>query len=91
MPSNVKLAGYFSIGDMILFGKYKNKKGIITALSLDDKGNPIVEIEPVPKGRKQPVVMHLFNIWHAKPVEITTERVAARYRADPKPEYGASR
>lgn len=59
--------GYFSVGDPILFGKYKNKKGIIVRLFKDEKGNPAVEIEPVPKGRKKNRILTLFKIWHADP------------------------
>lgn len=63
----LKNAGYFSPGDLVLFGKYKNKKAIIRSISVDDRGVPVVEIEPVPKGRKQNKVLGLFNIWHADP------------------------
>lgn len=58
-------AGYFNVGDKILFGKYKNKVGIIVAFGQDKWGNPTVEIEPVPKGRKQNKVFGLFKIWRA--------------------------
>lgn len=60
-------SGYFNVGDPILYGKYKNKKGVIVRLFKDEKGNPAVEIEPVPKGRKQNKVITLFKIWHADP------------------------
>jgi len=63
----LKTAGYFDVGQMVLFGKYKNKKAIIKAISVDDRGVPVVELEPVPKGRKQNKVLGLFNIWHADP------------------------
>ena len=46
-------AGMFSKGDHVLFGKYKNKKGKIVDVYLDDKGHPTIEIEPIPKGRKK--------------------------------------
>lgn len=62
-------AGYFNPGDPILFGKYKNKKGIIKRLFKDEKGNPAVEIEPVPKGRKKNKVLTLFKIWHEDPAK----------------------
>ena len=73
-------AGYFNVGDKILYGKWKNHHGRIVALALDAKGNPTVEIEPIPKGRKQNKIFGLFRIWHAKPVEKLAERVATRYR-----------
>ena len=58
-------AGYFSIGDPVLYGKWKNMRGIIKAFGVDEKGNPTITIEPVPKGRKQDLVMGLFRIWKA--------------------------
>lgn len=60
-------AAYFGVGDQILYGKYKNKKGIIVGFGKDEKGNPTVEIEPYPKGRKQNKTMTVFKIWHADP------------------------
>ena len=75
----MKTASYFNVGDMILYGRWKNKAGKIIALSVDAKGNPIVEIEPVPKGRKKNVVMQLFKIWHVKPIEQMAIKVAKRY------------
>lgn len=56
---------YFNIGDEILYGKWKNARGVIVAAYLDEKGHPVVEIEPVPKGRKQNKVVQLYRIWHA--------------------------
>lgn len=62
-----RAAAYFGVGDHILYGKYKNKKGKIVGFGKDEKGNPTVEIEPVPKGRKQNKTMTVFKIWHADP------------------------
>ncbi len=62
-------SGYFGVGDFVLFGKYKNKKGIVLRLFKDDRGIPCIEIEPVPKGRKQNKIMGLFNLWHADPLK----------------------
>lgn len=59
--------GYFSVGDHVLMGRWKNKKGIIRRLFKDEHGNPAVEIEPVPKGRKKNKVLTLFKIWHEDP------------------------
>lgn len=56
----------FNIGDLIYFGKYKNKKGKIVGFSQDKYGNPLVEIEPIPKGKKQNKVFGLFRIWKAE-------------------------
>lgn len=87
----MKRASYFDVGEIILYGKYKNKKGIIKSFGDDGKGNPTVEIEPIPKGRKQNKTIGLFKIWKQKtPKEaamsdklvtrfIAQQRVASRY------------
>jgi hypothetical protein len=49
-----KEGAYLSVGDFVLYGKYKNKKGRIKAFKTNAKGDPVVVVEPVPKGRKQP-------------------------------------
>ena len=46
-------------------GKFKNSKGTIVGFGEDKWGNPTVEVEPVPKGRKKNRVIGLFRIWHA--------------------------
>lgn len=88
-----KKAAYFEVGDVILWGKYKNKKGRIVSFEMDEKGQPVVEIEPVPKGQKKNKKMTLFKIRKA-PAEgktaasvaqrfqgrTTSSRVAARYK-----------
>ena len=58
-------APYFKIGDVVLMGKYKNKKGVIVGFGKDKWGNPTVEIEPTPKGRKQNRIVGLYRIWRA--------------------------
>ncbi len=85
-----KVGAFFNVGDLILYGKYKNKKGRIVQFSTNDKGQPIVEIEPIPKGRKKNKVMGLFKIWNVAVIEQTqkvkeahmnlvAQRVADRY------------
>lgn len=66
---------YFKVGDLILYGKYKNKKGRIVGMGADPKGNPTIEIEPIPKGRKKNKVMGLYKIWK----DPLAERVASLY------------
>ena len=56
---------YFKIGDVVLMGKYKNKRGVIVGFGQDRWGNPTVEIEPIPKGRKQNKTVGLYKIWRA--------------------------
>lgn len=56
-------AAYFNVGDVILYGKWKNHVGRITAFGADQYGNPTVTIEPIPLGRKKPKTFGLFKIW----------------------------
>lgn len=58
-------AAYFGVGDIVLMGKYKNKRGQIVAFGRDKWGNPTVEVAPIPQGRKQTKVFGLFKIWRA--------------------------
>jgi len=52
---------YFKEGDPVLFGKWKNKKGVVLDVYEDeDTGEPIILIQPT-KGRK-PISMPLFRI-----------------------------
>jgi len=54
-------------GDPVLYGKYKNKRGLIKEFKKDEKsGDPIVVIEPNPKGRKQDKELKLFKIRYDK-------------------------
>ena len=46
-------------------GKFKNTKGKIVGLNYDKWGNPMLEIEPIPKGRKKNREIGLFRIWRA--------------------------
>ena len=56
---------YFKLGDVVLMGKYKNKRGTVVGFGQDKWGNPTVEIEPTPKGRKQNKTLGLYKIWRA--------------------------
>jgi hypothetical protein len=74
-----------NVGDPILYGKYKNKKGIVKGFKTGPKGDPIVVIEQVPNptGRKQPKELKLFKIRYdaarAKEMKKTANRVVRRY------------
>ena len=57
------VGAYFEVGDFIYYGKYKNHVGKIVAFGADKWGNPTIEVEPVPKGRKQNKVLGLFRVW----------------------------
>jgi hypothetical protein len=80
------MAAYFNVGDVILWGRWKNKRGRIIDIGHDAKGNPTVTIEPIPKGRKQNKTFSLFKIWKMpKPMEEKqsmelTRRIVARYK-----------
>jgi hypothetical protein len=56
---------YFKVGDVVLTGKYKNARGSIRGFGKDKWGNPTVEVEPTPKGRKQNKIIGLYKIWRA--------------------------
>jgi hypothetical protein len=53
----------FNVGDVVLYGKYKNKRGRIVSFGRNPKGQLTVEIEPIPRGRKHNKEMGLFKIW----------------------------
>lgn len=74
-PSYEKMRNYFDIGDLIVYGKWKNLRGRIVAFGTNDKGFPAIEVEPIPKGRKANKIIELFRIRKAEPAE----RVAALY------------
>ena len=59
-------AAEFSVGDTVLYGKYKNQRGKVIRFFDDERGIPSVEIEPVPKGRKQNKTLGLYRIWKTK-------------------------
>lgn len=78
-------ATYFSVGDKLLYGKYKNKVGILKAFGVDKWGNPTIEVEPVPKGRKQNKIFGLYKVWRADVKEnaLREQAEAARLLAQP--------
>ena len=67
MAKNIKqlsdFTDYFKVGDEVLFGKFKNSRGVIVGISLDQWGSPMLEIEPTPKGRKKNKLIGLFRVW----------------------------
>lgn len=68
----------FSVGDEVLYGKYKNKRGKLVAFGRNPKGQVTVEIEPIPKGRKSNKTMGLFKIWALPSEEAAPRRVRRR-------------
>jgi len=65
VASRIVQAAYLNVGNIVLYGKYKNKRGRIVAVGKDKWGNPTIEIEPIQKGRKQNKVFGLFKVWRA--------------------------
>jgi hypothetical protein len=58
-------ASYFNLGDVVLYGRWKNHRGRVIGFGQDKWGNPTITIEPIPLGRKQPKTFGLFKIWKA--------------------------
>ena len=74
-------------GDPVLFGKYKNKHGIIRDFGTNEKGEPTITIES-PTGKKQ--VVNLFKIREDKSAQPATEGVVSEDKealAGHTPEY----
>lgn len=71
-------SAYFKTGDVVLMGKYKNKRGTIVGFSGDKWGNPTVEIEPTPRGRKQNRIVGLYKMWRADVKEGVLKKQAER-------------
>jgi len=81
-----------NVGDPVLYGKYKNKRGVIVGFGEDEKKNPLVYVDPVPKGLKHTKAIQLFRLWYdsskdeeAEAAEqaktFSSQRVAGRYAA----------
>jgi hypothetical protein len=51
-----------NIGDPIRYGKYLNKPGVIVGFKENEKGDVIILVDPVPKGRKQTKELKLFRV-----------------------------
>lgn len=66
---------YFKVGDIVLMGKFKNTRGQIIAFGEDKWGNPTIEIEPIPKGRKKNKIIGLFRVWRADIKETSSKTV----------------
>ena len=80
----IRVTTYFAVGDVVLIAKYKSARGVIVGFGQDKWGNPTVEIEPSPKGRKQNKIIGLFKIWRADVKEGAMKRLAAE-QATPAP------
>jgi hypothetical protein len=76
---NAVTAAFFNVGDIVTFGKYQNKRAKVVAFHDDGKGNPMVELEPIPKGKKKNQTIALFKIRRVKDDKKTAARVVDRY------------
>jgi hypothetical protein len=83
----MKVAAFFEVGDVVTYGKYQNKRALIKSFQDDGKGNPLVELEPIPKGKKKNKTIALFKIRRVKDDKKTASRVAQRWLED-IPEVG---
>jgi len=85
-------AGYLDIGDLILYGKFKNALGRITGFGKNEKGDPTVIIQPVDKEgnpkKSQPKELVMLKVRKVEPeagkkkeaaMPSIAERVAHRY------------
>jgi len=75
MATNSKRAAFFNVGDPIVWGKWQNKPGRIVRFLDDGKGNPLIEVEPVPKGLKKNKIMPLFRIRHRLAPKVATRHL----------------
>lgn len=75
IAARYKQSSYFKLNDVVLYGKWKNHKGRIVSMGQDKWGNPTIEIEPIPKGRKQNKILGLFKIWRADVKEKALENL----------------
>jgi len=41
--------GYLNVGDIVLYGKFKNAKGKIIGFGTNEKGDPTIEVQPLDK------------------------------------------
>ena len=75
---SISVTAYFQVGDVVLMGKYNNLRGVIVGFGQDKWGNPTVEIEPIPKGRKRNRIIGLFKIWRADVKEGAVKKKLAK-------------
>ncbi len=54
---------YIQVGQTVLYGKFKNRPALVKKIFKDDRGVIMIELEPVPKGRKKNRIMSLFSVW----------------------------
>jgi len=53
----------FQVGDIVKYGKYKNKSARVVVFGVNHKGQATIEVEPVPKGRKKNKILGLYKVW----------------------------
>lgn len=86
------VAGYLNIGDLILYGKFKNARGRITGFGKNEKGDPTVIIQPVDKDgnakKGQPKELVMLKVRKIEPEqkEATEDQQAAAKSVEELPE-----
>jgi len=74
-------AGYLNVGDVVLYGKWKNARARILSFGVNEKGDPTIEAQPINKDgtdkKGKPKTLTLLKV--RKLQATIAERVASRY------------
>jgi len=73
---------YLNVGDVVLYGKFKNAKGRIKSFGKNEKGDPTIEVQPIDSDFKpkkgQPKTLTLLKV-RKLPKKASARRVVARF------------
>lgn len=73
---------YLNVGDVVLYGKFKNAKGRIKSFGQNEKGDPTIEVQPIDSDFKpkkgQPKTLTLLKV-RKLPKKASARRVVARF------------
>jgi hypothetical protein len=73
---------YLNVGDVVLYGKFKNAKGRIKSFGKNEKGDPTIEVQPIDSDFKpkkgQPKTLTLLKV-RKLPKKASAQRVVARF------------
>jgi hypothetical protein len=75
---------YLDIGDVVLYGKFKNALGRITAFGVNEKGDPTIDVQPVSKDGSDrpggPKTLTLLKVRKVEKKAMTSARqIVARF------------
>lgn len=80
----IRRAGYLNIGDVVLYGKWKNALARILSFGVNEKGDPTIEAQPVDKDgadkKGKPKTLTLLKVRKVQASPLA-QRVATRYLA----------